>query len=162
LEALCLARNHNILILDDLGQIDPSEAGQAAYLIANGQGKARMTKDVSARPPIIWKTLLLSSGEVDLSQHIESAGKKARGGQVVRLPSIPADTGSGWYTIENLHDCTDGKEFSGKIKGSARLYYGSAGIAFLEKLSGDYLTIEAGIKTSISDIVKIFHLSSFI
>lgn len=160
LEALCLARNHNILILDDLGQIEPSEAGQAAYLIANGQGKARMTKDVSARPPIIWKTLLLSSGEVDLSQHVESAGKKARGGQVVRLPSIPADTGSGWYTIENLHGCTDGKEFSGKIKGSARLYYGSAGVAFLEKLAGDYLTIEAGIKTSISDIVKIFNLSS--
>lgn len=160
LEALCQTRNHNILILDDLGQIEPSEAGQAAYLIANGQGKVRMRKDASARPPITWRTLLLSSGEVDLSQHIESAGMKARGGQVVRLPSIPADTGSGWYTIEDLHGCNDGKEFSGKIKGSARLYYGSAGVAFLEKLVGDYPTIEADIKTSISDIVKIFNLSS--
>lgn len=158
LEALCLARNHNILILDDLGQIDPREAGQAAYLIANGQGKQRMSKEAYARPLTTWKTLLLSSGEIDLTQHIESTGKKAKGGQAVRLPSIPCDTGSGWYTIEELHGCTDGKEFSGKMKEASRKYYGTAGVAFLEKLTGDYLALAPGVKEAIRAIVNSFNL----
>jgi putative DNA primase/helicase len=158
LEALCLARNHNILILDDLGQINPMDAGQAAYLIANGQGKQRMSKEAYARPLTTWKTLLLSSGEIDLSQHIESTGKKAKGGQAARLPSIPCDTGSGWYTIEKLHDCSDGAEFSRKIKGLTRQYYGVAGIAFLEKMADDYSSIQKDIKESIAAIVKGFAL----
>lgn len=160
LEALCLARNHNILILDDLGQIDPREAGQAAYLIANGQGKQRMSKEAYARPLTTWKTLLLSSGEIDLTQHIESTGKKAQGGQAVRLPSIPCDTGSVWYTIEKLHGCIDGREFSGKMKEASRKYYGTAGIAFLEKLTGDYLSIASDIKETIRAIVNGFNLPS--
>jgi putative DNA primase/helicase len=154
LEALCLARNNNILILDDLGQIDPREAGQAAYLIANGQGKQRMSKEAYARQLIVWKTLLLSSGEIDLSQHIETTGKKAKGGQAARLPSIPCDTGSGWHTLENLHGCNDGAEFSRKIKSLTRSYYGTAGVAFLEKLANDYSAIERDIKESIIAIVK--------
>lgn len=158
LEALCLARNHNILILDDLGQIDAREAGQAAYLIANGQGKQRMSKEAYARPLTTWRTLLLSSGEIDLTQHIESSGQKAKGGQAVRLPSIPADTGSGWHTIENLHGCSDGKEFSGRMKELSRKYYGVAGVAFLEKLTDDYLAIASDIREAIKAIVDGFNL----
>lgn len=158
LESICLARNHNITILDDLGQIDPADAGQAAYLIANGQARQRMNKDTSARRAATWKTMLLSSGEIDLSRHIESAGKKAKGGQMARLPSIPADTGSGYYAIETLHGCADGREFSGKIKGLARQYYGTAGIAFLEVAAKDYENIAGEIKDGIKKIIKNFNL----
>lgn len=158
LESICLARNHNITILDDLGQIEPSEAGQAAYLIANGQARLRMNKDTSARRAATWKTMLLSSGEIDLSRHIESIGKRAKGGQVARLPSIPADTGSGWYSIEDLHGCNDGREFSAKIKTMARQYYGTAGIAFLEKVTGDYETICSDIKASLENFIKTLNL----
>ena len=158
LEAVCLARNHNITILDDLGEINPVEAGQAAYMIANGQARLRMNKDTSARRVATWATILLSSGEIDLSRHIESAGKQAKGGQVARLPSIPADTGSGHYAIEDLHGCTDGREFSGKIKGLARQYYGTAGIAFLEAVAKDYENIAGDIKDGIRKIIGTFKL----
>lgn len=158
LEAVCLARNHNITILDDLGEINPAEAGQAAYMIANGQARLRMNKDTSARRVATWKTMLLSSGEIDLSRHIESAGKQAKGGQVARLPSIPADTGSGHYAIEELHGCTDGREFSGKIKGLARQYYGTAGIAFLEAVALDYENIAGDIRDGLKRIIKSFNL----
>ena len=154
LESLCLARNHNVLILDDLGQIDPREAGQAAYLIANGQGKARMTKEAYARPLHTWKTLLLSSGEIDLSQHIETTGRKAKGGQMARLPSIPCDTGSGWYTIEDLHECNDGAEFSRRIKGATREYYGTAGIEFVRKVTDHFDKATGDIQASIAATVK--------
>lgn len=158
IEALCLARNHNILILDELGQIDARDAGQAAYLIANGQGKVRMNKEASARPLTTWKTLLLSSGEIDITQHIESAGRQARGGQAARLPSIPADTGSPWFAIEELHGCTDGAEFSSKMKAATREYYGSAGTAFLEKLAADRSTLPDDVKGSVAKLVKGFGL----
>lgn len=158
LEAICLARNHNIMILDDLGQIEPQDAGQAAYLIANGQARARMSRDTSARHTPTWKTLLLSSGEIDLSRHIESAGKKAKGGQIARLPSIPADTGSGWYAIEDLRGCIDGREFSGKIKALARKYHGTAGLQFLQELTNEFQTIEAEIKQQIEKVVSLLKL----
>ncbi len=158
LEAICLARNHSVMILDDLGQIEPQDAGQAAYLIANGQARARMSRDTSARHTPTWKTLLLSSGEIDLSRHIESAGKKVKGGQIARLPSIPADTGSGWYAVEDLHGCADGREFSGKIKALAREYYGAAGIQFLKELTGEFQTIEIEIKQQIEKVVSLLKL----
>lgn len=158
LESICLARNHNVIILDDLGQIEPTDAGQAAYLIANGQARARMSRDTSARHTPTWKTLLLSSGEIDLSRHIESAGKKAKGGQIARLPSIPADTGSGWCTVENLHGCIDGREFSGKIKTLARECYGTAGVEFLKALTSEFETIGIEIKQQLEKVVLLLKL----
>lgn len=158
LESICMARNHNITILDDLGQIEPTEAGQAAYLIANGQARQRMNKDITARRVATWKTMLLSSGEIDLSRYIESAGKKAKGGQVARLPSIPADTGSGHYAIEDLHGSANGREFSGRIKGLARQHYGTAGLAFLEAVAGDYESISSEIRDALQKIIATFKL----
>ncbi len=38
-EALAAQHNDTLLILDELAQIDPREAGQMAYMLANGQGK---------------------------------------------------------------------------------------------------------------------------
>lgn len=155
LEALCLDRNHNVLILDDLGQIDAREAGQAAYMIANGQGKARMTKEAYARPLTTWKTLLLSSGEIDLNSHIETTGKKAKGGQAVRLPSIPCDAGSGWHTVEDLHGCPDGAEFSRKIKAETREHYGTAGIEFLRAVTTHFDEAVSALKDAMAAIVKV-------
>ena len=158
LESICLARNHSVLMLDDLGQMKEADAGEAAYLIANGQGRQRMSRDTSARRTSTWKTLLLSSGEIDLSRHIESAGKKARGGQIARLPSIPADTGSGWYCIESVHGCTDGREFSGKMKEQTRKYYGTAGVHFLKELTGEYQKIESDVKRQLEKVLSLFKL----
>ncbi|WP_457589305.1 DUF927 domain-containing protein, partial [Legionella pneumophila] len=39
LEGLAALHNDGLLILDELSQMDPREAGEAAYLLANGQGK---------------------------------------------------------------------------------------------------------------------------
>ncbi|MBF0427212.1 MAG: DUF927 domain-containing protein, partial [Magnetococcales bacterium] len=41
LEAVALAHNDSLLCLDELGQVDPREAGEIAYMLANGSGKAR-------------------------------------------------------------------------------------------------------------------------
>ncbi len=157
LEALCLSRNHSTLILDDLGQSDAKECGQSAYLIANGQGKVRMQKEGGNRPLSTWKTMILSSGEVDLAQHMAEAGKVAKGGQVIRLPSIPADAGAGMYALEQLHDQLDGRQFSDTMKTATRNYYGAAGEAFLERLTDTTTLRETtdNIRDGITEIVKL-------
>ncbi len=156
LEALCLSRNHSTLILDDLGQSDARECGQAAYLIANGQGKVRMQKEGGNRPLSTWKTLILSSGEVDITQHMAEAGKVAKGGQVIRLPSIPTDAGAGMFALEQLHDQSDGRQFSDLMKIVTRKYFGTVGEAFLEKLTDSATLKETSdtIRDGITEIVK--------
>lgn len=153
LESLCLSRNDCTLILDDLGQSDGRECGPAAYLIANGQGKARMRKEGGNRPLITWKTMLLSSGEIDLSQHMTEGGATPRGGQVTRLPSIPADAGEGLYVIEKLHDMPNGRAYSDFMRSSTRQYYGTAGVAFLEQLTTHLAEVTTDIRGTINGIV---------
>lgn len=157
LEALCLSRNHSTLMLDDLGQSDAKECGQAAYLIANGQGKVRMQKEGGNRPLATWKMMILSSGEVDIAQHMAEAGKVAKGGQVIRLPSIPADAGAGLFALEQLHDHLDGRQFSDTIKTATRKYYGTAGEAFLNRLTDPTTLREItdSIRVGITEIVEV-------
>ena len=160
LEGLCLSRNDSTLILDDLGQANARESGQAAYLIANGQGKARMLKEGGNRPLSTWKTLLLSSGEIDLAQFMAEAGNVPRGGQVARLPSIPADAGAGHYVLENLHDQPDGRQFADTMKAVSRQCYGTAGEAFIEKLTDPAILkeIQESIREGITEIVKLMRV----
>lgn len=134
LESLCAGRNDGLLILDELAQVAPQEAGGAAYLIANGQAKARMSKEGGNRPPQTWRVMLLSAGEIDLAQHMAEAGKSAKGGQMARLPAIPADAGAGLGTLEQLHQFTNGQAFADHMKSQSRQHYDTAGRAFIEQL----------------------------
>ena len=160
LEAMCLSRNHSTLMLDDLGQSDAKDCGQAAYLIANGQGKARMQKEGGNRPLSTWKTMILSSGEIDITQHMSEAGKVAKGGQIARLPSIPADAGAGMFVLECLHDQPDGRHFSDTMKAVTREYYGSAGDAFLKQLADPLVLneIKETIRSGITEIIKLMNI----
>ncbi|WP_374555515.1 DUF927 domain-containing protein [Aquitalea pelogenes] len=155
LEALCLGRNDGLLILDELAQIAAADAGGAAYLIANGQAKARMTKEGGNRPAQTWRVMLLSAGEIDLAQHMAEAGKTAKGGQMARLPAIPADAGAGMGTLEQLHHHTSGQAFADAMKGNARTFYGTAGQAFLEQLASpeEQQTIRAEVRANVAKAI---------
>ena len=87
--------NDCTLILDELGQMDANDAGAAAYMLADGMGKTRGKGAGGLRAKPTWRLLFLSSGELTLAQHMESVGKKMKGGQEVRLIPIPAEVGPG-------------------------------------------------------------------
>jgi len=91
LEGLAALHNDGLLILDELAQIDPKEAGEAAYLLANGKGKTRASRAGAARPAAQWRLLFLSAGEESLSALMARAGRKANVGQEIRLADIEAD-----------------------------------------------------------------------
>lgn len=153
LEGLASLHNDTLLVLDELAQVDAREAGEIAYMLANGSGKARAGRTGTARARQTWKLLFLSAGEIGLSQHLQSVGKKTKAGQEVRLVEIPADAGAGLGLFEYLHGVAGGAELSTAINEAAVNYYGTAAVAFLEALCRDRDEIGIWLKEEIRRFV---------
>lgn len=131
LEGLAGLHNDNVLILDEIGQVDPSTAGDAAYLLANGKGKARASRNGQAKPAAQWRVLFLSAGEESLSGIAERAGKKTSAGQEIRLADIEADAGAGMGIFEQLHGFENPSALALAIKERTAKFHGMAGLKWL-------------------------------
>ena len=134
LEALAAQHSDCLLVLDELSQADPKAAGEAAYMLANGGGKARANRTGGLRNPASWRILFLSSGEAGLSEHMVEAKKKPKAGQEIRLLDIPADAGAGHGMFENLHHYANGAAFSKCLTEAASKHYGTAAQPYIAKL----------------------------
>lgn len=157
LEGLAALHNDSLLILDELSQIDPKEAGEAAYLLANGQGKARAGRTGAARQSARWRLFFLSAGEESLASLLARAGKKANAGQEIRLADIEADAGAGMGMFENLHGHETPAQFALALKEAAANSHGAVGMVWLrhvvqdrEKLLG---VVSDGIKQFVAEVV---------
>jgi uncharacterized protein (DUF927 family) len=138
LESIACAHNHMLLPLDEIGQADPKDVGAIAYMLANGQGKTRMTKKLTNQKAKTWQLLFLSSGENGMAQYMAQAGIIQKGGQEVRLPDIPAAVvGSPYGGFETIHGCSTSKEFAENLNRAAHKYHGTLLDVFLEKLAID-------------------------
>ena len=139
-----------LLTLDELGQADAKTAGAVAYMLTNGQGKARARRDGTARKPQEWRILFLSSGEITLADKVREDGRgRAMAGQQVRVVDLQADAGAGLGLFENIHGFENGNAFSRHLgEASARLY-GSPLRAFLEKLTVQY---DEAAQTAATDV----------
>jgi len=132
LEAVAEAHNDLCLMLDEIQMVDPKEAADVAYMLANGQGKVRMTRSIGLRKRKGWRLLFLSSGELTLADHSASVGKRTRGGAEVRLLNIPADMGQGLGVLETLHGRETSEQFIDEIGAAAKRYYGAPIRAFIK------------------------------
>ncbi|GAC1621119.1 MAG: hypothetical protein NVS9B10_03540 [Nevskia sp.] len=147
LESIAAQYSDGLLILDELGQMDPRIAGDAAYMLANGEGKARAGRGGSARPVITWRLLFLSAGELSLAEHMRQGGKQAQAGQETRMADIPADAGAGLGVFDTLHGYASGSALSRAILDAAADGYGVAGPAFLRALLPQLDTLPETIRT---------------
>jgi uncharacterized protein (DUF927 family) len=138
LEAVAELHNNGLLCLDEIDQCDPREVGEIAYMLANGIGKSRMTRNIGARKKLTWDLIFLSSGERSLSDLALSVGKKTRGGQEVRMCDLEADAGKGLGMFECLHDFSSPAEMAGFLSSASRKYYGAAIRAYLQQLAINY------------------------
>jgi putative DNA primase/helicase len=133
LEGVAAAFNSTLLILDELSEIAPHDAGQAAYMLGNGQGKKRANRDGRAKPLQRWRLAFLSSGEISLSDKAAEIGQRAKAGQAVRLIDLTADDRAhGAFDV--LHDKADGAALSDALKAATAASYGAAGPAFVAAL----------------------------
>lgn len=154
LESLAALHNDALLILDELAQVDPKEAGEIAYMLANGQGKQRSARTGGAKARANWRLLFLSAGEIGLAQHMADGGKKAKAGQEVRLVDLDADAGQGKGLFDTLHGHQDGAALSTGIKTGAARHHGHAVLAFAKVLSESAAELPAHIKREMALFVK--------
>ncbi len=132
IESIAAQHCDSLLVLDELAQIDSKQAGEVAYMLGNGQSKARAARTALPKPRLSWTLLFLSAGEIGLAQHMAEGGKRARAGQELRMCDIPADTGVNLGAFENLHGVDGGAAFSDAVTRAAARHYGSAGVAFIQ------------------------------
>jgi uncharacterized protein (DUF927 family)/phage/plasmid primase-like uncharacterized protein len=154
LEGLAALHNDGLLILDELSQIDPKEAGEAAYLLANGQGKARASRTGAARQSARWRLLFLSAGEESLTALMARAGRKANAGQEIRLADIDADAGAGMGIFEVLHDQPSPAALALAVKDAAIRFHGAVGLAWLCSIVSDRPRLAEFIVKEIEQFVE--------
>jgi len=121
LEGMASSFNDLPLIIDEIGEGDERDFGRIIYQLMSGTGKQRANRTGGMRERRTWRILLLSNGELPVSDFIPNA----RGGQLIRLIDIPA---------RNMFP--DRESADAMKKGCAEVY-GLAGPAFIE--SGNLL-----------------------
>jgi uncharacterized protein (DUF927 family) len=139
MESVAVMHNDVLLPLDELGQADGKAAGEAAYMIGNGQGKSRAGRDGDARAVKTFRTLLLSSGEKSLSDVMAAAGLAVMAGQAIRLIDIPADAGRNYGAFEDIHGAKTSQEFAVRLSKAVTENHGHAGRAFVGFLANPEL-----------------------
>jgi len=139
LEIMSEQHNDCLLPLDEIRELaDPKEAEPIAYMLANGEGKSRSTRTITARRSLRWRLLFLSSGELPLSEVAAASGRRIKGGAEIRLINVPADAGAGMGAFEDIHGAPSPAEFADQLAAAAKQYYGVAFRAFLTGLVADY------------------------
>lgn len=133
LEGIAALANHVLLVLDELGKAKPEVVAQAAYMLANGEGKRRADLEGVAKAARRWQVLFISSGEVGLREMLASDTRKAQAGQFVRLVDVPVD-GETHGVFSNVPDGMRPSRFAKALRGGAKTYHGTAGPAFVEAL----------------------------
>lgn len=145
LEGLATMRNDTALILDEIGEAPAKDIGGLIYQLGNGTGRQRGKVSGMARPVNVWRTILISTGEMTLGKHMESGGQRIKAGQEMRLLDIPAQRLYGAFDFlhgmelpHNPDNETErrgaGRRFAETLKGSAASHYGHAGPEFVQWL----------------------------
>jgi uncharacterized protein (DUF927 family) len=147
LEGVAALHCDALLCLDEMSQVQAREAGEVAYMLANGSGKSRAARDGSARRAARWRVLFLSTGELSLAQKMTEAGQRSRAGQETRLVDIPADAGAGLGVFEELHGFPSAEAFARNLCDASARLYGAAVREYLARLTADL----AGLSDALSE-----------
>lgn len=124
------AHNDGLMPLDEVGQgADPISVSQSAYALFNGVGKLQGAKEGGNRDLKRWRTVAISTGEVDLETFIATAGRKTKAGQLVRLLNIPLSK------AVRFHDHQNGKQHADALKDAYQHHHGTAGREWIKWLA---------------------------
>ena len=156
LEGVAAAHNDALLCLDEIGELDPRAAAPAAYMLANGMGKARAGRAGEGRSIAEWRVLFLSTGELSIADKIAEAGPRSRqaAGQAVRILDLPADAKRGHGLFEELHEHPSADAFARSLKKAADLHYGHPARAFLEIVAADREAIIAACRDQMARFLE--------
>jgi putative DNA primase/helicase len=156
LESTAAQHCDTVLILDEIAQLEPSKAGECAYMLANESGKARSRQSGMPRTRLAWRVLFLSAGEIGLADHVAESGKRVHTGQEVRMVDLPADAGGGRGAFDVLHDfeAQGASSFADALAAATRANYGVAGIAFLEHVAASADSLATRAKNAVETLSR--------
>ncbi|MBO1561594.1 TOPRIM and DUF927 domain-containing protein [Yersinia pseudotuberculosis] len=124
------AHNDGLMPLDEVGQgADPDSVAKSAYTLFNGVGKLQGAKEGGNRDLKRWRTVALSTGEMDIETFIASSGSKVKAGQLVRLLNIPLEK------AHQHHETPNGKAHADALKDAYQHNYGAAGRYWIKHLA---------------------------
>ena len=124
------AHNDGLMPLDEVGQgADPVSVSQSAYALFNGVGKLQGAKEGGNRDLKRWRTVAISTGEMDLETFIATTGRKTKAGQLVRLLNIPLSK------AVCFHDHQNGKQHADALKDAYQHHHGAAGREWIKWLA---------------------------
>lgn len=140
LEAVALAHNDGLLALDELRALSPEAAGAAAYALATGATKGRLRADAELRARPSWRVMILSTGELSLSDLIRltRSRDKTYAGQELRLidlavdMEVPGPGGKSMGAWQTIHGHPTPAAFSDSVKEASSRHYGHALPLFVE------------------------------
>ncbi|MDS0272071.1 TOPRIM and DUF927 domain-containing protein [Klebsiella quasipneumoniae] len=124
------AHNDGLMPLDEVGQgSDPVSVSQSAYALFNGVGKLQGAKEGGNRDLKRWRTVAISTGEMDLETFIAGAGRRTKAGQLVRLLNIPLSK------AVRFHEHRNGKQHADALKEAYQHHHGAAGRLWIKWLA---------------------------
>jgi putative DNA primase/helicase len=147
-EEVAQAHNDCLMVIDEIGQADAKTIGDICYMLANGQGKARMGHAKRS-----WRVTFITSGEISLAEQMAKAGEKAMIGQEVRLLEVATDcTEHGLF--ENIHSSKTAAEFSNRLKAATANHFGTPLQRFLEHLTSNTDAVETRCRLYMDSFLK--------
>jgi hypothetical protein len=122
-------------------------------MLANEAGKGRLNRDATSRKRRTWRTLVLSTGEVDIATVAAKAERSLPSGAEVRLPSLRATEETMW---QELHGSGTSRDLMGRLQAALRCHYGIAGRVFLQHLVAERNQDPEGIAEAVIAMQKRF------
>lgn len=147
IEAVAAYHNHLLLPLDEIKEIKRVEdVGKLIYMLSNGFATSRMTKDITARKRDEWLLLFLSSGELSFQDLTRETKEQTFGGQEARFIDISAVPENAHGIFENLHEFSNGAEFSSYLNRASVTFYGAVIREFIQHVADNYNSVKEKIE----------------
>lgn len=125
------AHNDGLLPLDEIGQgSNARDVATSAYTLFNGAGKLQGAKEGGNREMKRWRTVAISTGEMDIDTFLSAGGIKVKAGQLVRLLNIPMEKSTAFNGLPN------GKAHADALKEAWTDNHGAAGREWVKWLAG--------------------------
>lgn len=124
------AHNDGLLPLDEIGQgSNARDVATSAYTLFNGAGKLQGAKEGGNRELKRWRTVAISTGEMDIETFLSAGGLKVKAGQLVRLLNLPMEKSASHHEYQN------GKQHADALKDAYQANHGAAGREWIKWLA---------------------------
>lgn len=135
------AHNDGLLPLDEIGQgSNARDVATSAYTLFNGAGKLQGAKEGGNREMKRWRTVAISTGEMDIETFLSAGGLKVKAGQLVRLLNIPMEKSTVFNGLPN------GKAHADALKEAWIDNHGAAGREWVKWLAGHQQEAKQAVK----------------